>query len=180
MEYAPTTKQPKKLNNIVFLFLSILIIAGSFLAAISLVFPQVFSVLANMFWIALLVLVVVFLVLGFLVFFGMKKEVSKFLDILLEGSLTIIDAVEFIKKLYFYFIQLVKEFILFITPILAVGTAMAVYLGILVLYKYVGKENDVTLLTIILTAVLVSAVAFLTLPATEQDDIPGEIKETSW
>ncbi|MFC1622016.1 hypothetical protein ACFL13_01345 [Patescibacteria group bacterium] len=157
-------KNPEKVNKGAFNILAILFGIGVFLGFLALVFPTAFFVVINFLWIFLILIVTVFLVLGFLVVIGLREEVSKFLDVMLEGSLTIIDAVELIKKLYASFVLLLKDFILFIMPVIASGLSFLIYFGILLLYKNVGKENDVTIMTVILTAVMMVVVAVLNIP----------------
>ena len=124
--------------------------------------------IVNFFWITLLLIVAIFLVLGILVIMGLKKEVSNFLDIILEGSLTIIDAFDLIKKLYTKFIEILKDFLYFIAPVISMWIAIMIYIGILFLYKGVGKENDVTILTTVLTVAMVVAVGILNRPVQQE------------
>ena len=160
-----------QINRRVFLYLGILVGAGAFMSYMSVFFPTVFTAIVNFFWIMMLIAVAIFLVLGILVIVGLKEEVSSFLDVVLEGSLTILDAIDFIKKLYQQFILVLKDFVYFITPILAVWVAAILYLFILVLYKGVGRENDVTLMTAVITIAMVVAVSVLNRPTAEQPAI---------
>jgi hypothetical protein len=157
-----------KINKRVFLYLGILVGIGALLSYINIFFPSLFTAIVNFFWIMMLISVAVFLVLGFLVIVGLKNEVSNFLDVLLEGSLTILDAIEFLKKLYKQFITILKEFIYFITPVLAAWLAAMLYFAILVAYKIVGRDHDVTLMTALISAGMVVAVGFLNKPSGEQ------------
>lgn len=154
----------QKMNKKIFFFLGLLVAVGGLLSYLSVFFPLLFTVIINFFWIMMLISVSVFLILGFLVIIGLKDEVSSFLDVVLEGSLSIIDAIELIKKLYVRFIEVLKEFIYFITPILAVWAALLVYFLIIYLYKSVGKSHDVTILTIGLTMFMVAAVGMMNKP----------------
>lgn len=162
----------QKMNKNAFLFLGTLVTIAGLFFYISVFFPNLFSVIINFLWIMLIVTVVVFLVLGILVILGLKNEVSQFLDVLLEGSLTIIDTLELIKKLYNKFVSLLKEFVFFITPVIAAWLAIAIYILLILVYKMVGKEGDVTNLTIIITAVLVFAVGML--------NKPGAVPSETW
>ncbi len=161
------TYTPPKLNKKVFLYLAILVGIGGFLTYLSIFFPTLFNTIVNFMWIMMLIVVAIFLVLGFLVIIGLKEEVSSFLDVLLEGSLTILDAVEFLKKLYVRFLEVLKDFIYFITPVLAILVSIVVYLFVLVLYKGIGRENDVTILTTVITVAMVVAVGVLNRPVPE-------------
>lgn len=155
------------MNKRAFGFLAALVIVGGLLIYFSVFFPAVFTAIINFFWIMMLIIVSIFLVLGILVIAGLKEEVGSFLDVLLEGSLTIIDAFDFLKKLYERFLIVLKDFIYFVTPILAGLVAFALYIAILVLYKGIGIENDVTILTAVLTVAMVVAVAVLNRPIAE-------------
>ena len=156
-----------KMNKKAFGFLAALVVVGGLLIYFSVFFPAVFTAIINFFWIMMLIIVAIFLVLGILVIAGLKNEVGSFLDVLLEGSLTLIDAFDFIKKLYERFLVVLKDFIYFITPVLAALVALALYLAILVMYKGIGIENDVTVLTAVLTVAMVVAVAVLNRPVIE-------------
>jgi hypothetical protein len=145
------------------LLTTIVVIAGIFLGG-NFLFPKAISVILNIIWIILITVVVVFFALGILVVIGLKKEASKILDVLLEGSLTFIDLLDFLKLVYHRFIEILKDFAIYIAPVIAYIFTFVLYIGILVLYKTVGKTQDVTLLTIFLTIILVFAVGFLTKP----------------
>jgi len=136
---------------------------GLFLLAAILV-PEAVSVVLNIVWVALLTIVIIFFFLGTLVIIGMRKEATRILDILVEGSLTLVDFVNFIKKLWKRFLKILKEFILYATPVLAYLFNLIIYILLIILYKYVGGSYDVTLLTILLTTLLVTAVSFLNKP----------------
>ena len=156
--------KPPQMNRKAFIYLGVLVGLGGLMLYFSIFYPLVFAAILNFFWVLMLIAVTIFLVLGFLVIVGLKDEVSSFLDVMLEGSLTILDAVEFLKQLYEKFIALLKDFIYYIAPLLASLVAGALYIGILVLYKSVGRENDVTLMTAILTVGMVIAVGVLNRP----------------
>ncbi len=156
-----------KMNKTAFILLAVLVAIGGILTYLSVFFPTTFDTIINFLWIMMIIVVSVFLVLGILVIIGLKDEVSHFLDVILEGSLSIIDAIELLKKLYDRFITLLKDFIFFVAPLLAALFAASVYFAIIVLYKNVGKENDVTLLTAILTGGMVIVVALLNKPGLE-------------
>ncbi len=148
-------------QNKMFKPLTSIVITGALLTAVGILYPKIFMVLINFFWIMMLIIVAVFLILGVLVLVGMKDEVGQFLEVLLEGSLTILDAFNFIKRIYQKFIQVLKDFIYLITPIIAVWLSLIIYIALLILYKSVGMSGDVTILTIILTVTMVVAVGVL-------------------
>src|SRR3989344_357427 len=165
-------EETRKTNKNAFFALTLLIILACLVAFISLLYPAAFFVIVNFLWISLILFVGIFLVLGILVILGMRREVSRVLDVMLEGSLTIIDAIDFLKNVYYRFIQVLKEFIYFITPVFAGIIALAVYFLLLVLYKSVGAQNDVTILTAVLAAVLVAAVGILN-RMQKKSDVPS-------
>ncbi|HLD03820.1 MAG TPA: hypothetical protein VJC17_03555 [Candidatus Dojkabacteria bacterium] len=127
-------------------------------------FPDIFLVIINILWIILFGVMIIFLVMGVLVLFGMKNQVKDLLTILLDGSLSIIEVLEFIDTVVRRFIKLIKDFLLFITPLFSFALATALYLFLLVDYKSVGKTNEVTVLTIVLTSGLVLLAGVLTAP----------------
>lgn len=135
-------------------FLGVLLVLG-------ILFPTAVIVLFNTIWILLLAVVVVFFTLGVLVLIGMKEEVGKFLDVLLEGSLTILDFIDFVKNLYKRFLIALKEFLIFAAPVMAYTLALITYVVIIVVYKTISLEHDVTILTIVLTIASVLSLAVL-------------------
>lgn len=139
---------------------SFFVFLGLFIAFVIL-FPTAAAVIVNTIWVALFAVVVTFLTLGVLVVLGMKKEVGEILDIILEGGLTFLDALEFLRKLWERFKQMLREFLVFASPIFAYIFAFIVYLLVLILYKSVGSKFDVTWLTILLTFSLVMTVGIL-------------------
>lgn len=162
----------QKLNKKMYKFLStVLIILAIFLAA-TLLFPVQVSIILNTLWIALIALVIIFFSLGFLVILGMKKEASRILDILLEGSLTIVDFVHFVKEVWRRFIALLKDFLVFAAPIFAYICGFIIYVLVMLLYKNVGRRYDVTAMTIILSFFMVLIFGFIAKP----DKVVREIK----
>lgn len=137
--------------------LALFLIAGFF-------FPETVAVVLNVIWIVLMASAAVFFTLGFLVILGMRQEASRILDMLLEGALTFIDFLEFLKNLWRRFIELLKEFLIFAAPIFAYIAAFIVYVILLVIYKYVGKDNDVTVMTVIITAAAILGFGILSKP----------------
>lgn len=141
----------------------VLIVFGLFLVA-GILFPTFVSIILNILWISLLTVVIIFFLIGVLVIVGLRKEAMKLLDILLEGSLTLVDFINFVKELWRRFIELVREFLLYAAPILAYLSNLLIYIVLLSLYKFVGRTYDVTVLTFVITIALTTTVAFLTKP----------------
>lgn len=151
-------------NTKVFKILSAVLIILAIFIASSILFPTVTSTILNIIWILLLAVVIVFLFLGTLVIIGLKEEANKLFDVLLEGSLTLVDFIDFLKKLWKRFVQLLKEFLLYAAPALAYAVNLIIYLILLIIYKNVGKTYDVTTLTIFLTVFLITLLAVLNKP----------------
>ena len=145
-------------------------ISGVFIA-LSILFPRAVAVFLSMVWVILLVVVIIFFSLGLLVVFGLRKEASRILDFLIEGSLSLVDFLAFIKLIWLKFLEVVREFILYATPVFAYVVALVVYTLLLVLYKNYGKHNDVTVFTIILTAIMVFFIGFLNKPSKKTPDL---------
>ena len=131
------------------------------LVVISILSPTALNIILNVLRVLSIGVVGTFFVLGILVIFGLRKEATKVLDVLLEGSLTLIDFIEFLKLIYKRFIEMLKEFLLYVTPILSYITAAIIYVLLLILYKTIGRSYDVTVFTIIITVLLVATVALL-------------------
>lgn len=154
------------INKKVFTVLTtIVVILGLFLVC-AILFPTAVATILNVIWIILIAIVIVFLVLGILVILGMRKEVSRILDIFLEGSLSIIDFLHFLKSVWRRFVELLKEFLLYAAPVFAYIVAFILYVLIMILYKKIGSNNDVTLLTVLLTFALIIAFGVVNKPVT--------------
>lgn len=130
-------------------------------------FPDFFNIIWSVLWFLLLSIVIIFIGIGALVVFGLRNEAHSVLDLLLEGSLTLLDFTTFIRKVIAKFTEKLKEFLMFIAPGIAYIQGFIAYLLLLLLYKYVGIENDVTLLTAILTVSLIAIVGTMTAPKTK-------------
>jgi len=155
-------------------FIVVVILFGFLLTVGNLVWPNATKIVLNFLWFLLLSMVILFVTMGILVVFGMKKEVGKLLDMLLEGSMSIMDFINFLREVVILFVKRIKEILLFLTPFLSYVLAATVYLMVLYLYKLVGKYYDVTLLTVFLTMLMVVAVGLFNMP-TESD-----IKKIGW
>lgn len=141
-----------------------LIILIVILIALAILAPTLFLIVINVLWIILLAVVVTFFLLGVLVMLGLKKQASEMLNILLEGSLTIIDLADFAKEVYRTFLRYLRELVLFITPIASLVTAFVVYVLLMYLFKWYGQDHDMTLFTALITLVLVFVTGFLNRP----------------
>jgi hypothetical protein len=157
-------------NRAAFRVLTWLIVFMGVMVALNFLFPQVVGVVLNVIWILLLVIVAIFFSLGILVIIGLRKEAQRILDFLIEGSLTLVDFIEFIKLLWKRFIEVLKEFALYATPAVAYVFGFILYILIMRLYKTVGITSDITLFTIILTAIMVFVTGILTRPSNDPVD----------
>ena len=142
---------------------TLIILVGLFIGA-DLLFPSVVGAILNILLIALGAVVVIFFGLGVLVIVGMRKEVSRILDILLEGGLTLIDFINLVKDLWHRFVTLLKDFLIFIAPILSYVVCFILYVLLMLLYKTIGKTYDVSYLTIFLTVALLVVFGLINKP----------------
>ena len=95
--------------------------------ALSVISPDSFFVVINILWFLLLAIVVAFLGIGILVALGLKSEANKLLDLYVDGSLSVIDFVGFIKDFIDYFIYQLKELLLVLSPIFAYALNFFIY-----------------------------------------------------
>jgi len=169
--YKATGSNTINVNRTIFKILQWLVGIAGALIALSILFPKAVAVIIGIVWVLSLSIVGIFLILGVLVILGLRKEAAHILDVLVEGSLTIIDVIEFLKLAYRRFVEILKEFMLYIAPIFSyVGSAL-IYIILIYIYKSIGKDHDVTLFTIILTVTLVVTVALLNKPKKEAEAV---------
>ncbi|NMB70469.1 hypothetical protein GYA27_04750, partial [candidate division WWE3 bacterium] len=154
---------PERNRGLFKLLAYLIVLAGLFISA-NFLWPEVVGTMLNILWILMLVAVVVFFAIGLMVVFGLRKEANQILDILLEGTLTFIDLLDFIKLVYRRFITVLKDFILYATPVFAYVLCFVLYVLIIILFKSVGALYDVTGLTIGLTFVMVFAFGLINKP----------------
>jgi len=159
------------LDKKVFSLLStFVVIVGLFIVA-GILFPTTVSIILNILWVVLVSLVVIFFVLGILVIIGMREEVGRVLDAFLEGSLKIIDFLDFLRDLWKRFVELVKDFLIFAAPFFAYVLSLILYVILLIIYKSIGRSSDVTLLTIILTTLSLVAFGIVSKPTPEVEEV---------
>jgi hypothetical protein len=161
---------PERNKGLFKLLAYLIVLAGLFISA-NFLWPETVGAMLNILWIVLLVSVLVFFSIGLMVVFGLRKEANKILDVLLEGSLTFLDLLDFIKLVYRRFIAVLKDFILYATPVLAYVFSFVIYVLIIMLFKGVGASYDVTWLTVIITFVLVFAFGFINKPRNDFPDL---------
>ena len=171
MDFSNLINNKDQSNSAFFRFLSSIVGILAFFIILNILAPTFVSVLLNFLWILLLIIVVIFFALGALVIFGMRKEVGHILDVLLEGSLSILDLIDLIKRIWSQFIDTLREFLVFSAPVYAYMVGTIIYILLLILYKTVGKTTDVTVLTIIITVVLVAFVGILNKPGETSVDM---------
>lgn len=142
----------------IILILVLLLVVGGVLALTA---PETFSAIINGFWLFMFSVVLLFLIMGILIMVGLKEQVKQLLDIFIEGTLTIVDVMNFLKQAVQFVGEVIKQAIYFLVPFLAYLLGAIIYFILIYLYKWVGKRYDVTLFTILLTALLVVATGFL-------------------
>lgn len=133
-------------------------------AILAIVNFQAFLVIVNILWLTIFLITLIFIVLGVLTFLGRKEEASKIIDMVLEGSITLIDIVDFIKDIINTFVEIVTDFLMLLIPQLAYLFAVTIYLLVLVGYKFIGARMDVTVPTILLAFGITIISGLLTLP----------------
>src|SRR3989344_2711416 len=95
----PSSTTPKYNSPVFKILTSIVGLAGLFIA-LSILFPDAVAMLLNIIWVLLLLAVAIFFTLGILVVIGLRKEANKILDILMEGSLSFVDFLAFLKLVW--------------------------------------------------------------------------------
>jgi hypothetical protein len=151
------TRYSRFITAIVILFLLLIIIAG----VLAFTSPSSFWALVNGFWILIFGIVLAFLVLGVLIMVGLKNQVKQILDIFVEGTLTIVDVINFIKLAINFVGEVIKQAIYLLIPVISYLLGAAIYYGLMFSYKWVAKSYDVLGFTIFLAALLVILTGFL-------------------
>ena len=142
----------------VILLVILLILIGGILAVTS---PATFTAVISGFWLFFFCLVLLFLVLGVLIMVGLKDQVKRILDIFIEGTLTLVDLMNFLKLALNFVVEVLKQAIYFLIIPIAYILGAIIYYVLIYAYKWVGKTYDVTLFTIVLAAALSLATGFL-------------------
>jgi hypothetical protein len=163
--------QQKAPNSPVFKILAAVVGIAGFFIALSILFPHAMSIFFNIIGVILFVTVAVFFTLGILVVIGLRKEANKILDILMEGSLSFVDFLAFLKLVWLRFLELLREFILYVTPVAAFALTLVLYTLLIFVYKNYGKNHDITIFTIILTATLVLVMGVINKPTNKVPDL---------
>ena len=151
-----------------------IIVTALLLTVANLVYPSATRILLNILWFVSLSVAFMFLAMGIMAIFGMKKEVGRMLEILMEGSFSVLDVIDFIKQTIRLFVEKIKEILLSVAPMFSYIIAIAMYLGALYLYKMVGRTYDVTILTVVVTVTGISLLSLLNLPGR------GDLTKTGW
>ncbi len=163
--------QQKPANSPAFKILTSIVGIAGFFIALSILFPHAITIFLNIIGVVLFVTVAIFFTLGILVIIGLRKEANKILDILMEGSLSFVDFLAFLKLLWMRFLELLREFILYATPVIAYAFTLVLYTLLIYVYKSYGKTHDITLFTIALTASLVVIMGVLNKPVSKPVDL---------
>lgn len=165
----PSTTDPGRYSRFVtgvVLLLVLLLVIGGVLAVVS---PATFSAIIDAFWLFMFSLVLIFLILGVLIMIGLKDQVRQIVDIFVEGTLSIVDIMKFLKMALNFIVDILRQVAEFLIPVFAYLLGVAIYFGLIYLYKWVGKSNDVTIFTAVLSAVLIVATGFLNRKAKDED-----------
>lgn len=164
----PTVTTNRSLEQRVFWLLGVVlaiilcIVLGEFF------FPVVTSFILSVFWFVFLSMIITFGGVAILVVFGLRQQANQVLDMFLEGSLSVVDGIEFLREIWKSFWSTLGKFLLFISPYAAYVVALILYLALLLLYKFVGKSVDVSVMTVVLTAALIGGVGFYNYSGTKK------------
>ncbi|MFH1295508.1 MAG: hypothetical protein ABIH84_02940, partial [bacterium] len=151
-----------------------LIAAALLLTIGNLVYPSITRIILTVLWFTSLSVAIIFIAMGIMAILGMKKEVGRLMEVFLEGSFSVMDLVDFIKQVFKLFGDKVREALLNLAPLFSYIAAISLYLAILYLYKFVGRQYDVTALTIALSALGVAFLSLINLPG------KNNLSKTGW
>ncbi len=129
--------------------------------------PSLFFTIINIFWFVIFVVTLTIVTLGVLTFVGRKDEAKTIINLFIEGSMTVIDVVDFLNVIWKTFIQVATDAILVAIPYLGIVLSGLLYFLIMLIYKVSGKYIDVTIPTIILTVLVTLFAGVMTLPKKE-------------
>ncbi|MCC7304325.1 hypothetical protein IT418_02860 [bacterium] len=160
-ESLPNPADSNRYSRFITGFILIVIVLGILGGLLAITAPATFSAIINAFWVFMFALVLLFLIMGVLVMVGLKEQVRQILDIFVEGTLSIVDLMNFLKLAARFIIDILKQVVYFLIPFFAYLLGGAVYYILIYAYKWVGKTYDVTLFTIGLSALLIVATGFL-------------------
>jgi len=134
------------------------------LILIRLLNPILFTNVINILWFLVIFATFIFILLGILTFIGWKKQAEQIIDLFLEGSLTLIDVVNFVREVIRHILRTIINFILSLIPYISFIIAGSIYLLVLMFFKLIGKYFDVTITTVVLTFIITIVGGLLTLP----------------
>jgi hypothetical protein len=143
----------KKHATTLWLFLPLLFaVLGGFI--LSAIYPDVISLISRAVVAIIIVIFVVFIVLGVLVVIGLREQARSLLSLLFEGGVRYINFAQTLSEIWETIIKIAQEFILLISPFLAVFLAAIFYYIVMFSFRAVGANTDITIFTIIMTIVL--------------------------
>lgn len=158
----PDSSTSKNTQSKTLLWLIIPLIALALgLFILSVIYPDIIGILIRAGATLVSVIFLVFIILGVFIIFGLREEAAALMSLIFEGGVKYIDIAEQISKLWERFLEIVKEMILTISPIIAIFFAAMFYYLIVFSFRVVGVDSDLTVFTIILTIALASLTAFL-------------------
>jgi len=136
VQSAAAGRYSRFVTGVVLLFVVVLVLGG----VLALVSPTTFSAIIDAFWFFMFSLVLIFLILGVLIMIGLKEQVRQIVDIFVEGTLSIVDIMNFLKMALKFILEILKQVAEFLVPIFAFLLGAAIYFGLIYLYKWVGKS----------------------------------------
>jgi hypothetical protein len=140
--------------------IAILLFIGIFL---SFSVPGVASLFGTVFYGITILIFFLFILLGIFVVFGFREQAGQLLQIFFEGGVKYIDVAQFFSDFWDEIIRMLQEFVLWVSPFLAVVLAFIFYYVVMYVFRYVATLGDVTVFTIVMTVVLASFTAGLSL-----------------
>jgi hypothetical protein len=163
-----TSKKKKEKNTLpqrktAFWLFTPIILMVIFIVYLSFAVPGVMSFIGSAFYALTFGTFFLFIMLGVFVVFGFREQAKTLLQIVFEGGVKYIDIAQFFSDLWDEVIRLVQDFVLFISPAIAIMLSMIFYYVVMYVFRYMATLGDVTVFTVIMTIVLASITAGLSL-----------------
>ena len=143
---------------------------------LSTIYPEIISLMTRALVTIVIVIFIVFITLGILVVVGLRDQARSLLSLIFEGGVRYIDFAQTLSEIWETVIRIVQEFILLISPFLAVFLAAIFYYIVMFSFRAVGAHNDVTIFTIVMTIFLASITAGLGQIKIADSDSPASFK----
>lgn len=165
-----TPKVKSRFQTALWLFIPVLIIAA-ILFMMSFLYPETVSILLNGLIIFILIIFIAFVILGFFVIIGLRKQVKTIISLLFEGPVKYIEAVKAIKSLWETLVRIVQEIIITLSPAFAIFLGIVIYYLIMYIFRVVGKNSDVAIFTVVITVSLGCINALLGIARAKEPDL---------